>query len=242
MTAATPTRLASDAYWRDRNTRYNPMPPRPLGWEQMVAIIRAEYLAELPVRIHVSYVPNRPEPIAVGEYTAGAAGYATRTMFVTDTGELGSPSWAPAFHRRVGAVTGWGEEIALNDGDMVIFPWARQLEGVRRWCASRHRTWYEHQMRPLCWLLLRHVVLGGYSIERAADLEGVSPEKALALLAGHVDCDPTHRGRCETGALGRWWRWVSNDLNGVDTRRSFHHEEPYGVPAPERRPSDASAG
>jgi len=185
---------------------YNPMPPRPSDPATMIAFIRAEVRAELPERLHVAYVPSRAEPIAVSAYSAAAVGYVPTGVVieVLDTGALGSPSWAPAFHRYVGAVTGWGTEVVLHDEDLAPFPWMRQLEGVRRWCAGRHRTWYEHQLRPLCWLLVRHVVFGGYSVARAGELEGITPGTAGDLF---------------TKAVDKWWAWVSNDVNGIDLHR-----------------------
>lgn len=185
---------------------YDPMPGRPTSPGAMIALIRAEVRSELPVRLHVTYVPSRAEPIAVSEYSASAAGFVAGEFYIDalDTGELGSPSWSPAFHNYVGAVTGWEGELVLRDEDLTGFPWMRQLEGLRRWCASYHRTWYEHQLRPLCWTLVRHVVFGGYSVHRAAQLEGISGEKGDELFARAVD---------------KWWGWVSNDVNAIDLRR-----------------------
>lgn len=171
----------------------------------MLAIARAEYLAELPTTLHVQYVPSQAQPVAVSEYSAMAAGYVVtdQTIDVLDTGPLGSPSWAPPFHRYLGAAQWWEGEMVLADEDLAPFPWTRQLEGVRRWCAGRHRTWYEHRQRPLCWCLLRDLVEGGYALGRAAELEGVSVETARRLVEV---------------AVAKWWAWVSNDLNGLELR------------------------
>lgn len=188
---------------------YDPMPERPQTMSGMLAVIRGEYLSEIPLRLHVQYVPSQAEPVAVSEYSVSAAGYVVTDMTeaVLDTGALGSPSWSPMFHRYVGAARFFEGEVVLADEDLAPFPWTRQLEGLRRWCAGKHRTWYEHRERPLCWLLVRLVVEGGYSTGRAAELEEVSQEKASELL--------------ET-ALGKWWGWVSNDMNGLDLRRRRH--------------------
>lgn len=185
---------------------YDPMPPRPQTTAGMLALIRREYLAEIPARIHVAYVPSRAEPVAVSEYSAAAAGFipTEHSEELLDTGALGSPSWSPAFHRYIGAAQFWEGEMVLADEELVPFPWTRQLEGLRRWCTGKHRTWYEHRQRPLCWLLVREVVEGGYSVGRAAELEHVSPEKAQELIGV---------------AAGKWFAWVSNDLNGLDLRR-----------------------
>jgi hypothetical protein len=185
---------------------WNPMPPRPADPDELIALIRAELRAELPERLHVAYVPSRSEPVGVSEYSAGAAGYQPtgRTEDLLDTGELGSPSWAPAFHRYVGAVTGWQGEIVVRDEDLAPFPWHRQLEGVRRWCASKHRTWYEHQARPLCWTLQRHVFFGGYVVPRAGQLEGITAATSDELFFRATD---------------KLWAWVSNDVNAIDLRR-----------------------
>jgi hypothetical protein len=202
---------------------YDPMPPRP-DREAMVAYIRAEYYAELPHRLHVAYVPGRAEPIAVSEYSAGAAGYVPTdaSLAVLDTGELGSPSWSPLFHRRVGAVTMILEETIERDEDMAPFPWAHQLQGIRRWCATKHQAWYEHAGHPLCWTLLRHHVLGGYSLGRAAELEGVTEDTAIRLIFDGPhggDCPKRHPKQCPDGALGKWWAFVSTDLNAIDLRQ-----------------------
>lgn len=178
---------------------YDPMPPRPPTFGALVAFMRAEYIAEIPDRLHVHQVPDHTEPIPLESgHPEGA------TMDVTDSGQLGGIAFSPAFHRRIGAIKYWQGELVLADKDMAPFPWARQLEGVRRWCSAKHRTWYEHQERPLCWILLRHVTFGGYSVGRASELEGVSELKGEELLAE---------------ALGKWFAWVSNDLNSIEMRK-----------------------
>jgi hypothetical protein len=163
---------------------YDPMPTRPPDLLGRIAVIRREYLAEIPVRLHVAYVPSRVEPIELDGWEDGPV------IEVTDSGPLGSPSWSPPFHRFIGDEFGDG-------------PWHHTLKGLRRWCAGKHQTWYEHQTLPLCWTLARAVVLGGYSIGRAAELSGVSPETADALL---------------TTAVDKWWAWTSNQQNGIDLR------------------------
>lgn len=177
---------------------YNPMPPKPADLQGLIALIRAEYLAEVPVRLHVAYVPGALAPIYVAVDSED-------TVSVEDTGALGSPSWSPTFHRLIGAVK-WDDDkgmLNLRDSDLRPFPWRRNLEGVRRWCSGKHRTWYEHQERPLCWTLAQLVIFGGYSIGRAGQLQGIPPEKAETLV---------------TTALGKLYAWVSNDLNGIDLR------------------------
>lgn len=177
---------------------WNPMPPRPAALADLLAALRTEYLAEIPGRLHSRQVPSHTEPIPVDLSDPYGA-----QMEVTDSGELGGPAFSPIFHRRIGASRFMEGERVESDRDLAPFPYARQLEGVRRWCAGKHRTWYEHQERPLCWVLLRHVVIGGYAIGRAAQLEGVSEEKARELVGK---------------AAGKWFAWVSSDLNGIDLR------------------------
>lgn len=184
---------------------YDPMPVRP-ALRAMAEIIRAEVLAELPVRLHVIYVPSQTAPVpGLGE--------------VLDIGPLGAPSFAPDFARRIGAIRLWGGESTVAAGELADVPWTRNLEGMRGYCARHHAAWYEHQSRPLCWILLRHVVFGGYSPERAGDLEGVGAAVGVRLVLGHEECDGDHPGQCPRGALERLWGWISNDLNGLDLRR-----------------------
>lgn len=185
---------------------YDPMPYKPKERAELVALIRSEYLSELPVRLHVHQVPSRAEPIGVSEYSAAAAGWvpSDRTIEELDTGPLGSPSWSMPFHQYIGSYHFQFGETIRKDEDLHQFPWSRNLEGVRRWCAGKHRTWYEHRGLPMCWTLVRLVVEGGYSISRAADLVNVIPEQADDLL---------------TVALDKWWVWTSEDLNGLRTMR-----------------------
>lgn len=185
---------------------YDPMPFKPQERAELIAVIRSEYLAELPVRIHVQQVPSRAEPIGVGQYSAEAAGWVPGEMMVDalDTGPLGSPSWSMPFHQYIGSYYSQFGETVRKDEDLSQFPWCRNLEGVRRWCAGKHRTWSEHRGLPICWSLIRLMVEGGYSVSRAADLVTITPERADELL---------------TVALDKWWIWTSEDVNGLRTMR-----------------------
>lgn len=182
---------------------YDPMPPRPATLPELLALLRREYRAELPDRLHAHQVPDHTEPIPVSLADPDGPQVA-----VTDSGPLGGPAFSPAFHRLIGATRFMEDEMVQSDDDLRPFPWTRQLEGVRRWCTGKHRTWYEHQDRPLCWLLLKDVVLGGYSMGNAADLEGVSLPKTVELVER---------------AAGKWFSWVSNDLNGIELRAARRH-------------------
>jgi hypothetical protein len=183
---------------------YDPMPPRPESTGAQFAILRAEYLAELPSRLHVRYVPSHTEAVRTSTYQGGRYVPSEREEDLLDTGQLGSPAWAPEFGRYVGAARYMLGEMVLADAALRPFPWARQLEGVRRWCTARHRTWYEHDARPLCWLLIRDLLTGA-TVDEAAATEEVDAAKAQELLVV---------------AIGKWWAWVSNDLNGLDVRRT----------------------
>lgn len=158
----------------------------------MLLIMRAEYLAEIPRHLHVGYVPSRAEPVTLDD----------RIADLLDTGPLGSPSWSPPFHRYIGAAEFWEGEMVLADAELAPFPWTRQLEGVRRWCAAKHRAWDDHD-GPLCWSLLVDL-LHGYPLPHVADAHGVELDQARELAGT---------------ALGKWWAWTSNDLNGLDLRR-----------------------
>jgi hypothetical protein len=196
---------------------YDPMPPRPLvlACEQidltaywtdtfdpsccMVHTVRAEYNAEIPRVVHVHDVPNHTEPIPIRSGDPDGP-----TMQVTDSGPLGGISWARSFERRMAIIVMLGE-TSLQDGDYAIYPWAQSINGIRGWCAGRHRSWYEHAGQPLCWTLVRHVIEGGYRIDRAGELEGIPPEQARNLVAQ---------------SLSRVWTWTSNALNDIDLRPS----------------------
>ena len=212
MTLACPTchKPALEEYPHHHETplssSYNPMPPRPADLSVLLLTLAREYRDEMPGRIHSRQVPDHTEPIPVDLGDPDGA-----QIDVTDSGALGGPPFSPIFHRRIGAIRAWEGVMVLSDAELRPFPYARQLEGVRRWCAGKHRTWYEHQGRPLCWTLLRHVIVGGYIIGRAAELEGVSEEKARQLV---------------TVAAEKWYTFVSNDLNGLDLRptRAAHEK------------------
>jgi hypothetical protein len=181
---------------------YDPMPACPDTLDEMVALMRAGYQSEIPVQLHVSYVPGRAEPMAVSEYSSTAAGYVVteQTIEAIDSGALGSPSWSPAFHRRAGGVTVWGDEWTLDGGDYQAFPWAYAIGvSLRNWCRSRHLT--------------RLVVAHRYPIDKAAEACEMTTERAAWLLQ-HVGA----KGRQE-GALRLVWRVVSERLNDIDLRR-----------------------
>lgn len=199
---------------------YDPMPDKPATRAELVATIRREYLAEKPPRLHVRQVPSHAEPIGVSQYSAEAAGYVTNDVPVLDIGELGSPPWSPSFHRYIGGARWWDGEMVMVDLDAQVYPWTRNLNSLRRWCGGKHATWYEHQGKPLCWTLIHHVMLGGYSIFKAAEAEQISAEKAGELLFGHRELACDHVGRCPDGAFDKWWAWASNDMNGLTLRRA----------------------
>jgi hypothetical protein len=199
---------------------YDPMPACPDTLDEMVALMRAGYQSEIPVQLHVSYVPGRAEPMAVSEYSSTAAGYVVteQTIEAIDSGALGSPSWSPAFHRRAGGVTVWGDEWTLNTGDYQAFPWAYAIDvSLRNWCRSRHLTrpelYREHRHTTICHSLTRLVVAHRYPIDKAAEACEMTTERAAWLLQ-HVGA----KGRQE-GALRLVWRVVSERLNDIDLRR-----------------------
>lgn len=200
---------------------YDPMPSKPSTRAGLVAVIAREFAAEKPPRLHVRQVPSRAEPIGVSQYSAEAAGYVVtdESMDVLDTGELGAPPWAPAFHRYIGGVSLWDGELVSTDMDPEAHVWSKNLHSLRRWCAGKHATWYEHAGRPVCWSLVMLVVFGGYSLGRAAVELDIIPEKADMLLFGHLERACDCKKACPPGALERWWSWVSNDMNGVTLRR-----------------------
>jgi hypothetical protein len=187
---------------------YNPMPAKPPALAALVALIRAEYLAELPVRLHVSYVPNRAEPIAVSEYSAAAAGYVAtaESRDSLDTGELGAPSWSPAMHRRVGGVEIWGDALTVIEADYRWFPWALAIERrLPAYCRRRHVTrpelWREHREQPICQPLVLAVIAGGNSLYDAAAQFSMTPERCTTVLEE---------------ALGKVWAITSNLVNEID--------------------------
>lgn len=206
----------------DPQAGYDPMPDKPADRDEWVALIKAEYIAEIPVNLHVRQVPSHAEPVAVSQYSAEAAGWVPtgEQVDVLDTGALGSPPWSVPFHRRIGAYRFWEGEVVLSDSELTNAPWRRNLEGIRRWCASSHRTWYEHRGEPLCWLLVQMTMFGGWSTgqgvkELAKQGFAVSPEKAETLLFGWEREDGKH----QDGAYDKWWAWVGNDLNGLTLKR-----------------------
>lgn len=190
---------------------HNPMPKRPPTLGETIAIIRREYRMELPVRLHSRYVPGRLEPIGVSEYSAAAGGYVAteRSIEVSDTGELGSPSWSPEAHRRFGGVTVWGDAMTVAAADYAVFPWAYALERrIPGWCRRGHLTrpeaYSEHAGRVLCPDLVRLVVVTDTPFMRGITDLGVTPERAVDLL------EP---------AVAYLWRCVSDALNEIDLRR-----------------------
>lgn len=187
---------------------YNPMPPRPSSLVALVAVIRAEYAAEVPNRLHVAYVPNRVEPVGVSEYSAGAAGYALtpETHDLLDTGELGSPSWSPPMHRRVGGVEVWGDAMTVREDDYRMFPWALAIfRRLPAHCRRRHVTrgdlYHEHRGEPICGPLVERVVGGGASLKDVAADFAMTPERCSVLLEE---------------SLGKVWAIASNLHNEID--------------------------
>lgn len=199
---------------------YDPMPSKPTSRVELVRTIASEFGAEMPPRIHARQVPSRAEPIGVSEYSAAAAGYvlSDQEIDVLDTGELGAPPWSSPFHRYIGSVH-WDGSLVMDEADLEPYPWTRNLLGLRRWCAGKHRGWYEHQEQPMCWLLIRLIVMGGYSLGKAALELHIPVDTADVLLFGHRDRSCDHAGRCPDGAFDKWWSWTSNDLNGLRSVR-----------------------
>lgn len=186
---------------------YDPMPHKPKTRDGLIAYIRREYLAEVPNRLHVRQVPGHAEPIGVSQYSAEAAGWVVVEQDghpTLDVGELGSPPWSVPFHRRLGSYRMWEGEVVQSDDELQNVPWTRNLNGIRRWCAGKHRTRYEHRGEPLCWVLVRLVIEGGYVIGRAAELQGISEDRADRLFSE---------------ALDKWWVWTANDMNDLTMRR-----------------------
>ena len=198
---------------------WNPMPDRPNTIEGMVTVMRTAYREEIPVQLHVSYVPGRAEPTAVSEYSSSAAGYVTTGAVIEslDNGPLGSPSWSPAFGRRAGGVTAWGDEWTLDQFDYQCFPWAYAIEvSLRNWCRRKHLTrpelYREHRETTICHSLVKLIVGHGYAIDRAADSCDMTTERAAWLLSHSVKDK-------QDGALPFVWRVVSERLNDIDLRR-----------------------
>lgn len=199
---------------------YDPMASKPSSKDELVKIIAREFAAEKPQRLHVRQVPSHAEPIGVSQFSAEAAGYVTVQIDVLDIGELGSPPWAPGFNRYIGGARLWDGEIVLTDLDSRLYPWTRNLQSLRRWCAGKHATWYEHQGKPLCWTLIQLVIVGGYSMAQAAEATQIPEDSASLLLFGHRGRECDHVGRCPEGALDKWWAWTSNDMNGLTLKRT----------------------
>lgn len=198
---------------------YNPMPPCPDDLDEMIAFMREGLREEIPIALHVSYVPGRAEPIAVSEYSQAAAGYvvAEATVDVLDTGSLGSPSWSPPFHHRIGGITGFDGDWTLEARDYALMPWTYATEVVlRNWCRSRHLTrpeeYAEHRGVTVCHDLTRELLLRRSSIDEAVAACGLSMDRAMYLLS--------HQGKRKMeGALHLVWRAVSERLNNIDLRR-----------------------
>lgn len=191
---------------------YDPMPNKPTTREGLVAFIRREYLAEVPARLHVQQVPSHAEPIGVSQYSAEAAGFIVVEQeghLALDVGELGSPPWSVPFHRRIGSYRFWEGEVVQAESELLGTPWTRNLNGVRRWCAGKHRTWYEHRGEPLCWILVRLHVEGGYIIPRA--VEKLAKE-GFAVTVDKAD-------KLVGDALDKWWAWTANDMNDLTMMR-----------------------
>ena len=198
---------------------YNPMPPFRDDIGYLIQALRQGWLDEIPVALHVSYVPGRAEPIGVSEYSASAAGYVAASVTVDslDTGSLGSPSWSPSFHHRAGGITGIDGEWTLDARDYATMPWAYAVEVVlQNWCRSRHLTrpsdYPEHGDRTLCYELVKRMVVG-FTLADASEACEVERDRVRWLLV--------HRDKRDrpAGALSLVWRVVSDRLNGIDLRR-----------------------
>jgi hypothetical protein len=105
-----------------------------------------------------------------------------------------SPDWTHAFRRRMGHP---------DDDYGTLYPSARTLYGLRRWCEGKHRDWADHRGRPVCWSLVTHIIVGRQSVQWAAEQEELSLERAME-----------HAER----ALRKQWRWRSDLLNEIELR------------------------
>jgi hypothetical protein len=217
--------LAGYPHRHDRPPRgdYDPMGPRPerlycgeldvdaywteADWRPgccLVHVVGAEYRAELPDAIHpVRYRPpmrTEPIPLHPGEPDGP-------TLAVLDAG-AGWP-WSPAAHRRFGGRGQRDGRDTLDRRDYAGFPWAyaieRRLDG---YCRKRHATrpdlWPEHAGGPLCQRVVERIVADGVPPELVAIEMGIAPIRLRPLL---------------TDALHVTWRFVSEQVNGLDVRR-----------------------
>jgi hypothetical protein len=105
-----------------------------------------------------------------------------------------APDWTNHFRRRMGHP---------DDDYGTLYPSARTLYGLRRWCEGKHRDWADHRGRPVCWSLVTHIIVGRQSLEWAAEQEELSLERAME-----------HAER----ALRKQWRWRSDLLNEIELR------------------------
>lgn len=207
--------LDVDAYWTEPDWRAGCC---------LVHVVGAEYRAELPDAIHpVRYRPparTEPIPATIVEiqrelrrelgHEPTLADIAERrgaTIQVVDAG-AGWP-WSPAAHRRFGGRGRRDGRDTLDRGDYAGFPWAyaieRRLDG---YCRRRHVTrpdlWPEHAGGPLCQRVVERIVADGLPPERVAVEMAIAPIRLRPLL---------------DDALRATWRFVSEQVNGLDVRR-----------------------
>lgn len=214
--------LDIDAYWTE---------PDWLPECCLVHVVAAEYRAELPDDIHpVRYRPparTEPIPATVVEIRRELRRELRReptlaeiverdgaTIQVIDAG-AGWP-WSPAAHRRFGARGRRDGHETLDRRDYAGFPWAfaieRRLDG---YCRKRHVTrpdlWSEHGGRSLCAQVVQRIVADGVPPERVAVEMAIPPIRLRPLLED---------------ALSAVWRFVSDQVNGLDVRRSRPESTP----------------
>ena len=158
-----------------------------------------------PVPIRVEPLPP-PALLVDGFYVPNPEG---RRLMVTDSGALGGPAWSGRMHRRMDIHYFEGETKQSDDPNR---PLDKAIAGLRRHCSGKHREWAEHRGQPVCWSLVRLIVMGRYSVQQAALQLELTPERATYLL---------HRsdGKVWVGAVDKLWTWVFNDINGISLPR-----------------------
>lgn len=192
------------------DTRWNPVPVRPPTLLGLLVLIRSEWRAELPLRLHVHQVPDHTEPIPVlAGHPEGA------TLDVTDSGPLGGAAWSMPAHRRFGAVTMWEAEQTIDADDYRIFPFAYALERrIPGWCRRRHANrpelYLEHRGQPICHPVLRQLIATEQPIGSLLNV----------YLPLHYQMTPDRLARVVDEGLRYLWRAVSDTLNEIDLGKS----------------------
>lgn len=158
-----------------------------------------------PVPIRVEPLPP-PAEMVDGRYVPATEG---RGLMVTDSGPLGGPSWSGKMHHRMDIQYFAGETSQATDPSR---PLDKAMAGLRRYCSGKHSEWPEHRGEPVCWSLIRLIVMGRYSVEQAAFHVELTPGRAVWLLHRPGD-------RSWIGAADKLWTWVANDLNDLSTPR-----------------------